>query len=263
MTEVIQLDDLWFDYALWNTPIEVLAGEAREDYGVKGMKWGIRKDRGGSSSSRNPEVYSDGQRVRVKAQSGSKATLTVGERAIANYNYKKAKLVTRDGQMSAYPKSNSMAAKREAQNLNTRMFAASASDAELRNAINRIRLEREYRSLKLLDSPVKAATTRLTKRLLSTAEDILFESAKTVVKPYVAGAFENSLTEYAKSKGKTLHKFETKKNGSNSNNSGEDKKQSTLGDEKAKTAAQKAKSASLDKEKEKELKRKKNLLDLD
>lgn len=266
MTEIL-LGDLFFDTDLWNTPVEVLTGESEEHHGVKGMRWGIRKDRGGGTRSTSVST-SDGTKVTVSSSGGSKASVSVNDKPVASYSQKNTKVQITGDKVTAAPKNNTSTAQRETSNLKSKLFASTASDTELRNAISRIRLEREYKALMLQESPLKAMANRLTNKAIAAAEDVFFESAKMVAKPYVAGMMDSGVTDYAKKRGRTLIKYEKDKDKDKDKKKKDDDSDinNAMASEKKRAAEEKSRSEDLDRQIAEELekkKRRKNPLDLD
>lgn len=113
-------------------------------YGVKGMKWGVRKDRTISSSER--------RRLKKEASIEKKRTKALDRRTSARYTYRQRKHLT---------------------------------DAELRQRINRLQMEKQLKDLSKSDgfSMVTISTGQQAAR-----KALGYYGAKTLLNTYVPGA---------------------------------------------------------------------------
>ena len=108
-------------------------------YGVKGMKWGVRRDR---DRSRRARVISEelGPVARTRKQS-KRAARTVEELDRARGYADEGANIAKSGKKINNSIANMRATKNSAKDL------SSMSDQELRDRVNRLNLERQYSSL--------------------------------------------------------------------------------------------------------------------
>lgn len=170
-----------------------------EHHGVKGMKWGVRKKR--PTANRVATGFTaNGGKVVAKQTGRNTAKLSMNGKDLVNYHANKVQPIIDSRGLTFKAKDSKASSKREAHNAASVMFVNGATDAELRTAINRIKMEAEYKSLVLQKSPVKAWAIHMKDRAIKTGEDILFESAKAATKPYVGDYFSSKISQAAASK---------------------------------------------------------------
>lgn len=118
-------------------------------YGVKGMKWGIRKDRSSSTGSKTPKLT-------AKDYSDIKRGVDETNRSVSAYsNYRSSKQ------------------KRKAvKNATKNIDLSNMSDKELRNAVNRMNMEQQYVNLVTNKAVMNSGKSRVD-RTLEVAGDVL------------------------------------------------------------------------------------------
>ena len=170
-----------------------------EHHGVKGMKWGVRKKRPTSNRVKTATAP-NGNKVTAQKTGRSSALISVNGKPITKINPNKTLASLKKNNLVFKPKDSSKSAKIDAKNAQNKAFAKTATDAELRAAINRIKMEAEYTSLTLQKKPLKAWAIHMKDRAIKTGEDLLFESAKAAAKPYIGEYFSGKISQAAASK---------------------------------------------------------------
>ena len=170
-----------------------------EHHGVKGMKWGVRKKRPTANRVKTATAP-NGNKVTAQKTGRSSALISVNGKPITKINPNKTLASLKKNNLVFKPKDSSKSAQIDAKNAQSKAFAKTATDAELRAAINRIKMEAEYTSLTLQKKPLKAWAIHMKDRAIKTGEDLLFESAKAAAKPYVGEYFSGKISQAAASK---------------------------------------------------------------
>ena len=170
-----------------------------EHHGVKGMKWGVRKKRPTANRVKTATAP-NGNKVTAQKTGRSSALISINGKSITKINPNKTLASLNKNNLVFKPKDSSKSAKIDAKNAQSKAFAKTATDAELRAAINRIKMEAEYTSLTLQKKPLKAWAIHMKDRAIKTGEDLLFESAKAAAKPYIGEYFSGKISQAAASK---------------------------------------------------------------
>lgn len=146
-------------------------------YGVKGMRWGVRRSKPRSNVSTGNKPKTPGSN-----KSQDKKTPVARQRKRSLRKYTDADLSREVARLNMEKRFESVTKKPSAL---TKSNAKKMTDDEIKNALNRIRMEKEL-AASLDPHPL---ASRLIGRVLKTSEDIVFESAKAAVKPYVSNYF--------------------------------------------------------------------------
>ena len=203
------------ELVLQHSEATVKMGSPDEDFlehqGVKGMKWGVRKDRSGAH---HPTKSSAGGTAKPKAQSGkglnTKSTTDPKTGKVQWHITDKAsghtvKAVTSRGGADAQKLAEETArqhidktkqkAVNKAPNPGTRPVKQ-LSDAELRDAINRINLERQYSQL--VNPPKAPSKNAQYKKMAETAlAKAVIEAGANSIKNVAQGVITAQLTKAA------------------------------------------------------------------
>lgn len=137
-----------------------------EHYGIKGMRWGVRRDLSGSSGSGGTKSSTNKSRTVTKSSPNKSGSSGKGSTKTPDNNRKKG-----DTEDAVPPKQKTM------------------SDAELRKAVERLRMEAEFSRL--------SATPEL-KKQQSVGAAFVRSAAKDVILPAAKNAARDVLTQYAK-----------------------------------------------------------------
>lgn len=170
--------------------------DALMHYGVKGMKWGVRKSRsakyldraekGGSKKRKNKLTPAQKERIK-KAKIKAKADIKV-----AKLNAKAKKIEARTKLESAKTKAESSKAKTEAPK---KKSVRDMTNEELRAVIDRNRLETEYK--KISEVPKKKTTSeKLAEFALNQGKKGVERASSTLVNHVVDTQMKNLISNY-------------------------------------------------------------------
>lgn len=159
-------------------------------YGVKGMRWGVRRSKPRSNVSTGNKPKTPGSN-----KSQDKKTPVARQRKRSLRKYTDADLSREVARLNMEKRFEGATKKPSAL---TKGNAKKMTDDEIKNALNRIRMEKEL-AASLNPHPL---ASRLIGRVLKTSEDIVFESAKAAVKPYVSNYFSAAIAKGLKVKTK-------------------------------------------------------------
>ena len=152
-------------------------------YGVKGMRWGVRRSNPRSNVSTGNKPKTPGSN-----KSQNKKTPVARQRKRSLRKYTDADLSREVARLNMEKRFEGATKKPSAL---TKGNAKKMTDDEIKNALNRIRMEKEL-AASLNPHPL---ASRLIDRVLKTSEDIVFESAKAAVKPYVSNYFSAAVAK--------------------------------------------------------------------
>ena len=169
-----------------------------EHHGVKGMKWGVRRDRSSGGTSGSSSGGTSGGNTKVTMRPDGKADWTIHDPKSG----KTVKVTTSHGGPGAKEAAHTVAAEHIKKALDARKAEAEKNDprkmtdAELRDAVQRIRMEREYAQL---TAGKKSTTARASSTVTSIIAKGLQLGAQEAVKNVSGKLIQEALTTAIKS----------------------------------------------------------------
>lgn len=146
-------------------------------YGVKGMKWGVRKDRPSSGSSTTRKKKTTAKSAVVKKKKSAKTEPSAGRKAIDAMVEKRK---TRKAEKAAA----------EAAKKAKRKPVSEMTDEELNAAIKRLELEKKYKELSAYHNPNQGKGKKFVNNVLEKSGEQL---ATQVVNHYGAQALNKAI----------------------------------------------------------------------